>query len=86
MQNIRRNTVVFVQGLPERLRAFPQRSEPATRMVPGRCHGCPLPGSREGTGEGPAKHSCAPGQAVPIFPALLACGEGGAGFGLHPGF
>ena len=59
---------------------------PATRMVPGRSHGCPQPGSREGAGEGPARHSCAPGQAVPIFPALLACGEGGAGFGLRPEF
>ena len=26
------------------------------------------------------------GQAMPIFPAELACGEGGASFGLRPGF
>ena len=65
MQNTRRNTLVFVQGLPKRLRAFPQHSGLATRMVPGGCHGCPLPDSREGAGEGPARHSCVPGQPCP---------------------
>lgn len=69
MQNTCRSPLVFVQGLPKCLQAFPQHSGLCLPQgwFPRRHHGFPKPGSRESAGEGPARHRHAQGHAVPLF-------------------